>query len=117
MNHLKIRKYHYLLIAVLLFLQCKKRDKLPMEQMTLSDVLTDIHIAEASVDNETAEMKDSITHIYYPQIYERHGIKQWQFDSSMSMMSRDPILMERVFQTVIDNISKKYIPDSLSKKK
>jgi Domain of unknown function (DUF4296) len=87
-----------------------------MQETTLSDILTDIHIAEAAVDNETTEMKDSITQLYYPQIFERHGVKKWQFDSTMSMMSKNPVLMERIFKTVIDNIKKKSTNDSLSKK-
>jgi hypothetical protein len=100
----------------LLCTQCSKGEKLPIDEAKMSDVLTDIHFAEAAVDNETASMKDSITRLYYFQIYEHHGIKQWQFDSSMSMMSTNPFLMERIFKKVQNNISKRYVPDSLSKK-
>jgi Domain of unknown function (DUF4296) len=111
-----MNKYYYLIFSTVLFYQCTKKEKLPLTETTMSDVLTDIHIAEGAVDNESTEMKDSITRLYYPQIFERHGIKQWQFDSTMSVMSRNPILMERVFKTIIENIKKKNTPDSLNKK-
>jgi hypothetical protein len=115
MNHLKIIKYSYLISAALLLTQCRKSVKLPIDEVKMSAVLTDIHFAEAAVENESVSMKDSITRLYYPQIYAHHGIKQWQFDSSMSLMSTNPFLMERIFKKVQDNISKRYNPDSLSK--
>jgi hypothetical protein len=116
MKYLKINKITYLLLVVALLAQCGKRENLPVTEVVLSSVLTDIHIAEGSVDNESTDMKDSITRLYYPQIFQHNGIEQWQFDTSMSILSRDPILMERIFKKVLENIKKKYPPDSLAKK-
>jgi hypothetical protein len=115
MNYLKINKNNYLLFFAIFLAQCHKSEKLPITDITLSSILTDIHIAEAAVDNESTDMKDSITRLYYPQIFEHHGIEQWQFDSSMSILSRSPVQMERIFKKVLDNIKKKNIPDSINK--
>jgi Domain of unknown function (DUF4296) len=115
-NHLNMNKYYYLLFTTVFLYQCTKKEKLPITEATMSEVLTDIHIAEGAVDNETTEMKDSITMLYYNQIFERNGIKQWQFDSAMSMMSKNPVLMERIFKSVIDKIKSKSVVDSLVKK-
>ena len=112
-----MRKYIYLILLPFLIYQCVKSENLPLKEITLCDILTDIHVAEGAVDNESAEMKDSITRLYYPQIFDKHGIKQWQFDSAMSMMSVNPLLMERVFKKVIENIKKKSTTDSLAQKK
>jgi Domain of unknown function (DUF4296) len=114
MKCLRINKITYLILSFTA--QCKKTEKLPIDEVVLSSVLTDIHIAEASVDNESTEMKDSITRLYYPQIFEHHGIQQWQFDTSMSVLSRDPVKMERIYKKILDNIKKKNTPDSLAKK-
>jgi Domain of unknown function (DUF4296) len=99
-----------------LLMQCRNRVQLPVTEIKMSEVLTDIHFAEAAVDNESASIKDSVTRLYYPQIYAHHGIKQWEFDSSMSIMSTNPVLMERIFKKVQNDISKRYTPDSLNKK-
>jgi hypothetical protein len=117
MKYVKINKNYKLLFIIVLLAQCSSSEKMPITEATMSNILTDIHIAEASVDNESAEMKDSITRLYYPQIFERHGIQQWQFDSTMSMLSKNPVQMERIFKRILENIKKKNTPDSLNKKK
>jgi hypothetical protein len=116
MKCLRIHKNYNLLLTLILLAQCRNSEKMPITEATMSSILTDIHIAEASVDNESTEMKDSITRLYYPQIFEHHGIQQWQFDSSMSMLSKNPVQMERIFKKILDNIKKKNTPDSLTKK-
>jgi Domain of unknown function (DUF4296) len=108
-----MNKYFCLFLLVMLSYQCNNEESLPIEEITLSNVLTDIHIAEAAVDYESVEMKDSLTRLYYSQIFERNGIKQWQFDTSLSVLSRNPVQMERIFSQVINNIKKQ---DTLSKK-
>jgi hypothetical protein len=117
MNNLKITIKNYLFFTFIFLIQCRQSVKFPVNEMKMGEVLTDIHLAEAAVDNESSEMKDSITRLYYPQIFEHHGIKQWEFDSTMSMLSTKPVIMNRVFKIVIDNIQKKSEPDTLSKGK
>jgi Domain of unknown function (DUF4296) len=117
MNRFSINKKYNLLLILGLLIQCRQSVKFPVNEIKMAEILTDIHIAEAAVDNESGDMKDSITRLYYPQIFEHHGIKQWEFDSTMSMLSTKPIIMNRIFKTVIDNIQKKSTSDSLSKVK
>jgi Domain of unknown function (DUF4296) len=117
MNNLKINIKYYSFFTLLFLTQCRQSVKFPVNEIKMAEILTDIHIAEAAVDNESGDMKDSITRLYYPQIFEHHGIKQWEFDSTMSMLSTKPIIMNRIFKIVIDNIQKKNTPDSLSKVK
>lgn len=116
MKYLKLNKNYYLIFILLWLAQCRKSEKMPVTEEIMSSILTDIHYAEASVDNESTEMKDSITRLYYPQIFEHHGIQQWQFDSSMSMLSKNPVQMEMIFKRILENIKKKNTPDSLNKK-
>jgi Domain of unknown function (DUF4296) len=117
MNYLKIIIKINLALVWMSLIQCTKSVNLPVNENMMSIVLTDIHIAEAAVDNESGDMKDSITRLYYPQIFEHHGIQQWQFDSSMSMISKNPTQMSRIYKKVLQNIQEKNKTDSLTKVK
>jgi Domain of unknown function (DUF4296) len=117
MKYLKIKKLYNLFLLLVLVIQCKQSVKLPLNETKMSEVLTDIHLAEAAVDNESGDMKDSITRLYYPQIFEHHGIKQWEFDSTMSILSTNPILMGKIYKKVQAILKEKYPTDTLKQVK
>ena len=94
-------------ISVILIASCKNTDdKLPIPRDKLYKVLSDIHLAEAAFENESQVMKDSVSKLYYAQIFERNGITRKDFDSSMSVMSDNPYLMNKVYKEVLKEIAK-----------
>jgi Domain of unknown function (DUF4296) len=94
-------------ISVVFIVSCKsKGDKLPIPRDKLYKVLSDIHLAEASFENESQVMKDSVSKMYYAQIFEHNGITRKDFDSSMSVMSDNPYLMNKVYSEVLKEIAK-----------
>lgn len=99
----------FLLLSTIIggILSCEKReDKLPIPKEKLYKVLTDIHLSEAAIENETIKMKDSLSKLYYEQIFQNNGITHKDFDSSMAVLSNDPILMHRIYKQVFDEIGK-----------
>lgn len=95
------------ILLVLVIASCEKKDdKIPIPKETLYKVLAEIHLAEVSAENETTKMKDSVTKLYYGQIFQKNGITNKDFDSSMSVMSNDPVLMYKVYKQVIEELAK-----------
>ena len=79
---------------------------LPIQKDKLIPVLIDIHMVEAVVDNDSQAMKDSLTALYYPQIFAKHNIAAKDFDSTVKFMNERPQLMHDIYEDVMKEIQK-----------
>ena len=73
---------------------------------TFVAVLSDMNIAEAYLDSEKEGVKDSMTHIYYPQILKHYGVSKSDFDSTMSFLNKNPAKMENLQNKVVDHLQR-----------
>ncbi|MEN0002692.1 MAG: DUF4296 domain-containing protein [Bacteroidota bacterium] len=78
---------------------------LPIEEEKLIQVLTDVHIAEAGLQNLRGAVKDSTAILYYNQIYSIHGITEDDFMQSIEILKQDPKRMNAIYTLVLDNLS------------
>ena len=105
---------HLLFIIILISLSgChgpkdeKPADLIPEEQMI--DILTDIHVADAIVDNKYGQQKVDLplTNALYSQIYKNHKITAARYKSSYKYYEANPELMDNIYTQVITELSKK----------
>jgi Domain of unknown function (DUF4296) len=109
-------KFILLVSSIVFVASCsRKEDKFPIPKDKLYQVLCDVHLSEASVESESLKMKDSVTKVYYEQIFQKHGITAEDFDSSMSMMSNDPVLMNKIYKEVVKQLSERQIIETPKK--
>ena len=81
----------------------------------MEDVLFDIHIADALIsDNYRDFSNEERTRKLYASVFEKHGITQEQFDSSLVWYGRN---LDK-YLTIYDNLDKRYIAltDSITAK-
>ena len=90
----------------ILIISCKNKVKAPVERETFVHILTDMHTAEAAAEGEFTTVKDSLLKIYYPQILKKHGVSQVDFDSTLTLYSREPILFDSIYAQVFREIAK-----------
>lgn len=85
----------------------KPADLIPEEQMI--DILTDIHVADAIVDNKYGQQKADLplTNALYSQIYKNHKITAGRYKSSYKYYEGHPELMDKMYTQVITELSKK----------
>jgi hypothetical protein len=95
--------------AVLLLSACFKSiqvDKPLISEEKLTEVLKDIHVAEALLtETNDRRIKDSLARIYYAQIFRLHEISPEDFDQSMNAYFTDPAALDSLYQKVILNLS------------
>ncbi len=105
--------------AVLLLSACFKSiqvDKPLISEQKLTEVLKDIHVAEALLtETNDRRTKDSLARIYYAQIFRLHDISREDFDQSMNAYFTDPAALDSLYQKVILHLSQD--KKELSKKK
>ena len=87
-----------------LFFACKPSDKanLIIEEGKLIEIITDVQIAKSAIYKYPVSLRDSISQIYYDQIYEIHGIDKFQLEHDLKQLENKPThykkLMDSVFQ-------------------
>ena len=115
---------HIVLIIILLltFSNCQKQEKVPqLSDEQIIKVLVDLHIAEASSLSLGNELKDSVINLYYPQIFEIHGIEDSLFFKEFAVIRKNPKKLEMIYEKVLVEIeqlgSEKVEPKSPPKKK
>lgn len=104
----------FILIFILsnVFLSCKQEEiefQIPDEKMI--KILTDLHISEAAILSLNQKTKDSISPVYYQQIFEIHGVTDSVFYSDLEKLRSDSKRLEKIYQEVIVEIEQLDIKD------
>ncbi len=99
-------KYTFFLFCLISFFSCKNEGNAPLSADTFASILTDIHIAEAAAEGEFSVTKDSLLKIYYGQILKKHNASSADFDSTMAVYSRQPVVFDSLYSDVLRRIGK-----------
>jgi hypothetical protein len=95
--------YYFLPYLFFLTTSCQSNSsaqKLLIEEEKLVEVLCDVQLAEAMLDTEATEVRDSILKVYYPQILEKHHIQRADFDTTLVRLGQQPMVSSRIFDKV-----------------
>ncbi len=96
----------FLLLSIIY--SCNKNDRaLPIDRAKLVDILVDVHVAEAVLQEYTFPVKDSIGKAYYQKIFKLHQVNENEFNKSMYLLKQDPEALESVYKDVIAAIEQR----------
>jgi len=97
---------------MMLFAACKKTSPpVTFLQPDLAEdkmiaILLDIHVAEAAVQMERANKKDSLLHLYYQDIYRIHNITKEDFERNLEAWFDNPEVADQLYEKVIEGLNK-----------
>lgn len=80
----------------------------------MSHILADVHTAEAAIRQATGTDKDSLEQLYYQRIMQIHGVTRAEYDSTLSIIQKDPDLLVEVYKKasmVLDSLGRKFDED------
>jgi hypothetical protein len=87
------------------FLSCQEEEiKLQIPDEEMVKILTDLHISEAAILSLNQKIKDSISVIYYQQIFEIHGVTDSIFYHDLKVLRTDSKKLEETYIKVLENI-------------
>lgn len=78
---------------------------LPMEREALVDILIDIHLAEAAVQELPIGRRDTILDVLYQEIRKQHQIDSAELAAVLLEIRREPTLVDPVYQEVLDSLA------------
>ena len=90
------------------------------EQPALSDekiarIMGDLYVAEAATNGLTGYSKDSLTHVYYRQVFEMHGVTREAYEKDLRLIVRDVARMEAIMDRAGEMIEPEKKPAEASK--
>jgi hypothetical protein len=99
-------KFLILLLCIFnFFLSCtQEKIKLQIPDEEMIKILTDLHISEAAILSLNQRTKDSISNIYYQQIFEIHGVTDSVFYSDLKILRNNAERLEAIYQEVMVEI-------------
>ncbi|MEM0994104.1 MAG: DUF4296 domain-containing protein [Bacteroidota bacterium] len=93
-------KYFILMIGLFCFQACSTSpqiNEMPLPLDKLVDVMTDAYVAEAAVQNFTVGIKDSITDLYYEQVFVIHEVSRADYEQSLDIVKYHPVVMDTIY--------------------
>ncbi|MDX1941434.1 MAG: DUF4296 domain-containing protein [Saprospiraceae bacterium] len=92
---------------IVMFACTTENERPPISESKLVDILVDIHLAEAAIQEMSGFVQqDSVGKIYYDQIFRIHQVTQEDFNKTIYLMRMDPIRMEKVYKKVLEKTDK-----------
>jgi hypothetical protein len=102
---------HAMVVMTLLFIagSCgyppfEPPDGIP-NQSEMMDILFDIHLIEGSKSGQTVYGDTIPVDYYYEAIYRKYNITAAIFDSAMTIYSREPGILDAIYEKVIERLS------------
>ena len=60
----------------------------------------DVHLAEVALQQVGKLNRDSMQEVYFEQIFTIHGVQKEDFEGTIEMMRRDPVLLREIYEEV-----------------
>lgn len=106
-----IRKMKYWgLVGLIICYACGNNEKKPvLDQQKFTSLLIDMHATDGmlSINRGFTHDKEKKTYACYNGLFERYGITKAEFDSCMYFYSSQTKLFTKIYETVIDSLSRR----------
>ena len=108
-----MQTYSTVLIMLLLIACAPPKPKIPnnlLDQHLMSDIIAEMHLADAIASKDDVVNKDSINQRavnYREFIYTKYAVTHTQFNASFDFYKQNPILMDSVYAEVVNKLSSK----------
>jgi hypothetical protein len=108
-----VQKYTYLSLLLLLFACAPKQPKPGSDMLTqseMSDIITELHIADALAMSNKSGNQDSMkvaTVNYRNFIFDKYQTTHTQFLTSFEFYKQNPILLDSLYAEVVTKLSNK----------
>lgn len=70
----------------------------------LVEVMTDVYVVEAAIENYTPDIKDSLSPLYYQQVYEIHKVSEEDYKQSIEMVKYHPDIMDDLYSRINEHL-------------
>lgn len=100
-----MQNFFLFILIIIIASSCRREEVKPsLSEQKMIAVLVDIHIAEGAMQNLAQVKKDSVSGIYYEQVFEIHDIKPQDYVEMIQYLKKNPKKMEALYKKVIEKL-------------
>lgn len=81
--------------------QQKQTEQPSLSDATIAQIMADLHVAEAATTGLGGYEKDSLTHMYFKQVFEIHGVSKDEYERDVRIIARDELRLGEVADSAI----------------
>ena len=107
MSKLFLQVLSAIVLALLLSSCIDEKPTYTLSEDQLIDILVDVHLAEAALQNYYGEEKDSITEELYEALFTFNAIDSTTFRENLKSLRRDPKKLQKIYTMVVEELSEK----------
>jgi len=104
-----MKKLFCILTMAVFFISCGGHRNAPKDLISedkLASILTEIHIADGLIGEQTSLKDKKTKEKYYNSIFFKYKITRKQFDESMAYYTRNINVLNKIYFKVLENLSK-----------
>ena len=77
------------------------------DEEKMINILCDVHLAEAVIQNEPGGIRDSLTEVYYEHIYRIHQTNEEEFLENRKIWFDNPERVDRLYEKILEELSRR----------
>lgn len=93
-----------MLNVTVLLIGCKEEIKPSIPEEKMVKILADLHVSEAAIMSLNHKVKDSVSQLYYSQVFEIHEVTDSVFYKDLEILRKDPRKVEKMYEKVVAEI-------------
>lgn len=102
---MKVFRVAFFLLFLTTFACNAGQKKSPIPDKKLIEILTDLHYAEAALQDVYGTQKDSLKKVYYGEIFQLHETSEEELTKAMDILRQNPEKLDKIYQFVVDNLN------------
>jgi hypothetical protein len=87
-----------------------KQGKPTIEEAKMAEMVTDVHIIEAYLQNVGAKQRDSVKTVLYQELFDIYKIDTTEFYKNQRIYYNNPEAVEKLYEEVLNNLAEKDNP-------
>lgn len=89
------------IFVITLCLGCwSKAERPDLDEEKMVKIMVDLSVAEAATSQMNGYSKDSLTRVFYQQVFELHGVNAEQYERNLRIYSYDLAAMENIVKKI-----------------
>ena len=105
-----------LLLGLWAWTACRKKAPEPLwPDDKMARIMADLSIADGAANGLKGYAHDSLTKIYYGQVFELHGVSMADYEQNLRLLSHDVPRLQAVMDSSMSILKKKLPPGGASK--
>lgn len=81
-----------------------KHEKPTIAEKKMAEMVADVHLIEAYVQNVKAEERDSVKSVLYHELFEMYAIDTAEFYKNQRLYYEDPAKIETLYKAVLEKL-------------